>query len=326
MATRDRARAGVARRQAPSKGGSEGVYVALEDLIRMRPRARGFSFLPKQPIESLLSGRHASRMRGRGLNFEEIRKYLPGDDIRTIDWKITARTRETHVRVYTEERDRPAILVVDQRINMFFGSARALKSVVAAEMAALGAWRVFDEGDRVGAIVFNDEETVEVRPRRSRRTVLNILHQVLRQNQALRADSSVQPNRPALNQALSSVARLAGHDYIVAVLSDFDGSNDETTRLITRLAIHNDVVVFLIHDPTSRMIPSGVDLVVSDGRLQAEVRGTQGKIRDQVQAFSDERAARIMDWQNSLGVPVLPISTAEDPVDQLIRLTGGGRR
>ncbi len=326
MATRDRARAGVARRQAPSVGGAAGVHVTLEDLIRMRPRARGFSFLPKQPIESLLAGRHASRMRGRGLNFEEIRKYLPGDDIRTIDWKITARTRETHVRVYTEERDRPAIIVVDQRINMFFGTVRALKSVVAAEMAALGAWRVFDEDDRVGAIIYNDEETVEVRPQRSRRTVLNILHQVLSQNQALRADSSVQPNRQALNQALSSVARLAGHDYIVAVLSDFDGADDETTRLITRLAIHNDVVVFLIHDPTSRMIPSGVDLVVSDGRLQAEVRGTQGKIREQVQAFSEERAARIMDWQTSLGVPVLPISTAEDPVDQLIRLTGGGRR
>ena len=326
MATRDRARAGVARRQSPSEGGATGVYVTLEDLIRMRPRAQGFSFLPKKAIESLLSGRHASRMRGRGLNFEEIRKYLPGDDIRTIDWKITARTRETHVRVYTEERDRPAIMVVDQRINMFFGSVRALKSVVAAEMAALGAWRVFDEGDRVGAIVFNDEETVEVRPQRSRRTVLNILHKVLGQNQALRADSSVQTNPEALNQALSSAARLAGHDYMVAVLSDFDGADDETTRLITRLAMHNDVVVFLIHDPTSRMIPSGVDLVVSDGRLQAEMRGTQGKIREQVQAFTDERAARIMDWQTSLGVPVLPISTAEDPVDQLIRFTGGGRR
>ena len=326
MATRDRARAGIARRQAPSEGSSPGVYVTLEDLIRMRPRARGFSFLPRQPIESLLSGRHASRMRGRGLNFEEIRKYLPGDDIRTIDWKITARTGETHVRVYTEERDRPAILVVDQRINMFFGSTRALKSVVAAEMAALGAWRVFDAGDRVGAIVFNDEESVEVRPQRSRATVLTILHQVLSQNRALRADGSVQTNPPALNQALSSVARLAGHDYLVAVLSDFDGADEETTRLITRLAIHNDVVVFLIHDPISRMLPSDVDLVVSDGRLQAEVRGSQGKVRDQVQAFSDQRMARIMDWQDSLGVPVLPISTAEEPVDQLIRLTGAGRR
>jgi len=326
VATRDRARAGIGRRQAPSEGSSPGVYVTLEDLIRMRPRARGFSFLPRQPIESLLSGRHASRMRGRGLNFEEIRKYLPGDDIRTIDWKITARTGETHVRVYTEERDRPAILVVDQRINMFFGSTRALKSVVAAEMAALGAWRVFDAGDRVGAIVFNDDESVEVRPQRSRRTVLNILHQVLSQNRALRADGSVQTNPPALNQALKSVARLAGHDYIVAVLSDFDGADEETTRLITRLAIHNDVVVFLIHDPISRMLRSDVDLVVSDGRLQAEVRGSQGKVRDQVQAFSDQRMARIMDWQDSLRVPVLPISTAEEPVDQLIRLTGAGRR
>ncbi|MGD8898369.1 MAG: DUF58 domain-containing protein, partial [Acidobacteriota bacterium] len=99
-------------------------------------RAEGYSFLPRQPVHSVLAGRHASRMRGRGLNFEEIRGYLPGDDIRTIDWKVTARTREPHVRVYTEERDRPALLLVDQRQSMFFGSRRAMKSVVAAEVAA----------------------------------------------------------------------------------------------------------------------------------------------------------------------------------------------
>ncbi len=101
---------------------SSGVYVSLDDLIRLEHKARGFSFLPRYAITSLLSGRHASRLRGRGLNFEEIRAYLPGDDIRTIDWKVTARTRKTHVRVYTEERDRPAILVVDQRMSMFWHS------------------------------------------------------------------------------------------------------------------------------------------------------------------------------------------------------------
>ena len=91
-----------------------GVYVSLEDLIRIRHRTRGFSFLPRQPVHSLLAGRHASKVRGRGLNFEEIRGYLPGDDVRSIDWKVTARTRKTHVRVFTEERDRPALLVVER--------------------------------------------------------------------------------------------------------------------------------------------------------------------------------------------------------------------
>ena len=108
------------------------IYADLEQLVRLEHRARGFSLLPRQPIHSILAGRHASRLRGRGLNFEEIRGYLPGDDVRPMDWKVTARMREPHVRVYTEERDRPVLFLVDQRASMFFGSRRAMKSVAAA--------------------------------------------------------------------------------------------------------------------------------------------------------------------------------------------------
>ncbi|HEY1338556.1 MAG TPA: DUF58 domain-containing protein [Bryobacteraceae bacterium] len=112
---------------------TSGVYATLEDLVRLRHRVTGFSYLPRQPVRSLLAGRRASKLRGRGLNFEEIRKYLPGDDIRQIDWKVTARTRQPHSRIYTEERERPVILAIDQRLGMFFGSRRNLKSVTAAE-------------------------------------------------------------------------------------------------------------------------------------------------------------------------------------------------
>src|SRR6187431_225997 len=128
-----------------------GVYADLAELVALRHRARGFSFLPRQPVQSLLAGRHASRLRGRGLNFEEIRRYQPGDDIRRIDWKVTVRTRLTHSRVYTEERERGVLLLVDQRIGMFFGSVKNMKSVTAAETAALAAWRVLAQKDRIGA-------------------------------------------------------------------------------------------------------------------------------------------------------------------------------
>jgi hypothetical protein len=133
-----------------------GVYADLSELVRLKFRTRGFSFLPRQPVQSILAGRHASRLRGRGLNFEEIRRYLPGDDIRNMDWRVTARMRTPHVRVYTEERDRPVLLVVDQRQSRFFGSRRAMKSVVAAEATALAAWRVLQAGDRVSGLVFDD--------------------------------------------------------------------------------------------------------------------------------------------------------------------------
>ena len=146
---------------------NDGVYVTLDELVRLQHKASGFSFLPRQPVHSILSGRHASKLRGRGLNFEELRNYLPGDDTRNIDWKVTARTRVPHVRVYTEEKDRTVWLLIDQRVNMFFGSQQRMKSVVAAQVAAISAWRVLSVGDRVGALVFNDSEISVIQPHRS---------------------------------------------------------------------------------------------------------------------------------------------------------------
>src|SRR5215470_1321819 len=141
------------------------AYVSLDDLLRLRHRAKGFSFLPKQPVHSLLAGRHASRLRGRGLEFEELRRYYEGDDVRAIDWRATARLNEPQLRVYKEERDRSVVLLVDQRLSMFFGSRQAMKSVVAAEAAALSAWRVTSLGDRIGGIVFSESGLEEIRPR-----------------------------------------------------------------------------------------------------------------------------------------------------------------
>src|ERR1700741_1447956 len=125
-----------------------GVYVDLDELIALDQHGHRVSFLPRQAVHSLLSGRYASPMRGRGLNFEEIRDYRPGDDVRSIDWKVTARLQQPHVRVFNEERDRQTLLVVDQRLSMFFGTRRAMKSVTAAQAAAIAAWRILDSGDR----------------------------------------------------------------------------------------------------------------------------------------------------------------------------------
>ena len=303
--------------------GVPGVYVTLEDLMLLQHRTRGaFSFLPRQPVHSLLAGRHASRIRGRGLNFEELRGYLPGDDVRTIDWKVTARTRKPYVRVFTEERDRPALMVVDQRLTMFFGTKKNLKSVTAAELAAAGAWRVFDAGDRVGAMVFDDTEVRDVRPHRSRRTVQQILHLLVEKNSALRADSEAQPGPSMLNRALEGVARIAKHDYVVAIISDFDGADEETTRIVTQLAQHNDVLAVPVHDPSSTEIPSGARLVVGDGELQVELDVGKASTRRRLQEMADQRLASVMAWQDDLGVAVLPVSAGEDSLDQMRTLLG----
>jgi uncharacterized protein (DUF58 family) len=315
----------VARKGTPEATTSEpGVYARLADLVALEYKAKGYSFLPRQPVHSVLAGRHSSRMRGRGLNFEELRGYLPGDDVRTIDWKVTARTREPHVRVYTEERDRPGLLIVDQRASMFFGSQRAMKSTVAAEVAALGAWRVLAQGDRVGALVFDDQDMEEIRPHRSRRTVLRILGTVVEKNHALSAESQI-PRQPGmLNEALRAAERVCTTDHVVAIVSDFDGVDDETERLVTRLARHNDVIALPVWDPLTGGLPPGGRVLVSEGELQVEMDLGTEQVRTDMAEQAGKRLGRVLAWSSERGVPVLPLTTAEDVPEQVWRLLGGG--
>ncbi len=299
-----------------------GVYATLDDLIALRQRARGFSFLPRQPVHSLLAGRHASRLRGRGLNFEEIRRYQVGDDIRQIDWKVTARTRKTHSRVFTEERERATLLLVDQRVTMFFGSVRNMKSVTAAEAAALAAWRVLAQKDRVGALVFNDSTIEEIRPQRSQSTVMRILHAVIQQNQALSVSDGARSNPGMFNEVLRRCGRIAGHDSLVCIISDATGQNDETRRLLTGIARHNDVLFAFVHDPLEAELPAAGPLVFGDGAQQLEVDTDDRGLRERYRtAFAEQRAAG-RKFLLHRETPVLPLSTAEGVAEQVRRLLG----
>jgi uncharacterized protein (DUF58 family) len=299
-----------------------GVYADLDELIRLQFKVQGVSFLPRQPVQSLLAGRRASRLRGRGLDFEEIRRYIPGDDIRTMDWRVTARTRKPHTRVYTEERDRPVLLVVDQRLSMFFGSQAAMKSVTAAEVAALAAWRTLSVGDRVGALVFNDREVREVPPHRSRQRVMQILETVVEMNHTLRVDGDIEPNPAMLNRVLERVLHLAKHDYLVAMISDFNGADEATKNAVTRLAVHNDVIAFFIHDPLEARLPSLGKVIVSQGEWQLEVDTGDAAFRSRFSEQFEKELKNARDLMLKRGIPVLPIHTAGGVREQFMELLG----
>jgi uncharacterized protein (DUF58 family) len=298
-----------------------GVYADLAELVRLKFRTRGFSFLPRQPVHSILAGRHASQLRGRGLNFEQIRRYLPGDDIRHMDWRVTARTRTPHVRVYSEERDRPVLLVIDPRQNMFFGR-RAMKSVVAAEVSALADWRVLQAGDRVGALVFEDAEVVEIPPQRSEQQVLRILGTVVRKNHALRVDPNRRANPAMLNRVLERVARLALHDYLVCAIGDAFGADPESVRYMTVISAHNDVLFALIYDPLEETLPNAGRLIMAEGKLQLEVNTANPGLRQHYHTEFEQRLARIHELSRQREIPVLPLSTAEPVPEQVRRLLG----
>ena len=299
------------------------INISLQHLQQLEGPARGLSFLPRQPAKSILNGQHASRLRGRGLNFEELRSYLPGDDIRSIDWKATARKREPHVRVYTEERDRPALVIVDQRQSMFFGTSHCMKSVTAAEVAAVTAFRVLAKGDRIGGIVFDDKRVDEFKPQRSRRALYALLKNIEKKNQALSADNPPVTEPMPLNQPLQAASRIARHDHLIVVVSDFDGIDDETHRHVTDLARGNDVCLMLIHDPWAADMPRGLDIVASDGELQVSLDTTTEKGWARLNKASRNRLQNIVDWQSISGVTVFPITTGQATIPQLQKLLGG---
>jgi uncharacterized protein (DUF58 family) len=293
------------------------VYSNLDDLVRLRYQASGFSFLPRQPVHSILSGRHASRLRGRGLNFEELRNYLPGDDIRNIDWKVTARTQKPHVRVYTEEKDRPVWLLVDQRMSMFFGSKWKMKSTIAAEAAAISAWRVLSGGDRVGAIVFNDEQRVTIQPHRSDQRVMQILKQLVEFNQKLSIQSPTKPSEGMLDEALNEVLQFAKHDCLVIIISDGTGLNPLSRKRITQLSQHNDLLFAYVYDPLEQQIPRSGPLWFTDGSNQLELDSSKSLFGQSYTNDFDENLERMKTVSRQYSIPLLPCSTERSVLEQV---------
>jgi uncharacterized protein (DUF58 family) len=292
------------------------AYATLEELMRLRSRAHGFSLLPHQPPGGALAGRHTSRLRGRGLDFVELRRYQDGDDVRAIDWPATARQRAPYVRIYAEERDRAVLLLVDQRLSMFFGSRRAMKSVAAADVAALAAWRVERAGDRIGAVIFDDSACTVIRPARGQAAVQRVLSEIVRLNGQLRAEA-VAADSTALNRALSAVARLATHDCLVVIISDAGGADATTTRLVSTIAVHNDVFAIFVYDPLEAALPSLGPVVVAEGAARLAVDTSATPVRTGVaQDFAARRAA-VANFGRHRAIPVIEVRTDADAGTQV---------
>jgi len=295
----------------------ERVYTSLKHLMRLKHHAHGFSFLPKQPVKSVLMGRKRSSIRGRGLDFVELRDYRPGDDIRSMDWRVTNRMRKPYVRIYAEEKDRPVMIIVDQRRGMFFGSQWKMKSVIAAELAALTAWKALEDGDRVGFIFLGDERFVECPPTRSRAKIQQYMALLAKFNQKLRANAEVNASNLSMPELLTKTEKLITHDYLVIVISDFNDRQSRVLESLSKITEHNDIIVYYIADSLEHDIGKLQDIVVGDGEFQMQIDSKNSKLIKDYNTFTKQAVSRIHETFAKHNIPMLSFNTEDDVAKQI---------
>jgi uncharacterized protein (DUF58 family) len=243
-----------------------------------------------------------------------------------MDWRVTRRMGSPFVRVYTEEKDRPVWLVVDQRVSMFFGSRRQMKSVAAAEAAALTAWRVIAAGDRVGALLFNDSQQTYASPSRAANSMMRWLDQMASMNQALGSRLASTTTASGLEEALSTLQRHISHDGLVIIISDFEGWDEGCLTRLKDIRQRNDVIAAVVTDPLEHSVESADKLIVSDGYYQLAVAKESGETQRRFRQAFQRRLTDLTENLKRHAIPLIPITTTADVATQLQQQLGGQQR
>ena len=298
------------------KAVDEGVYVSLSELLKFGYMPKNFNIRPNAAVLTRLSGRHQSSMRGRGMDFSEMKQYVQGDDTRNMDWKATRRTGKPYIRVYNEERDRNVWLVVSQMNSMFFGSNLRMKSVSAAHTAALMAFKALEMGDRVGAVVYNNDEVKFFKATSSKNNLVQIMTEIERQNHLLNA-SNGDNQKASIGKSLKALSALVKHDDLVVLIGDGRAMDEETAKHITRINVHNDVIGALIYDPMEEAIVKSPSLFITDGIDMVDVDSSDKQLIERYRERLSERKEDFQKLSRKNAMPVLSISTEFPVLDQL---------
>ncbi len=295
-----------------------GVYTDLSSLLELRFGARDLKLFAREPARSMLLGETRSRYRGRGMEFEEVRLYQPGDDIRTIDWRVTARTGKTHTKLFCEERERPVHIVLDQRSTMFFGSERRFKSVLAAEVATCLAWAALAGSDRIGGQIIGDSAESDIRARRNKHAVLQFIHEINEFNHAL---PGVEPITRTLAYMLEECRRISRPGTAIFVISDFHDMDSDAEKSLGLLGRHVDLTLIRTVDKLEENMPVEGRLGISDGTHASVVEVTRGLLK----TYREEQQLRdaiLKRAASRSAATLVEIGTEEQPLSFLLRLYG----
>lgn len=296
--------------------GFNGVDLSLDELLYYRSQTVRW-LPPARSVWSQQAGQHQSRQIGRGMDFSEVRQYQAGDDIRAIDWRVTARTGKPHTKLFSEEREKPVILFVDFSHSMRFGSTLMLKSVQTAHMASLIGWLTVTQQDRIGAVLDTGNELVELKPRPRQQGALALIQQLMACHQQAR-HASHPPASPSLTQAFQTLLRLCPKGSEVILLSDFVRFLPEHQPLLAQLRQHN--VVRFVHfvDPLElgKTAYRGVERV-SDRHHTQWLDFSSRRTRHQIEQAFESKQQQLHTYAASLGIHVTTLSSDQPLLSQL---------
>jgi len=300
------------------------VSVSQAGLIRLNGPARAIA-LDVLRVNSLQTGAYVSHFRGRGMEFDESRPYQPGDDPRSIDWRVTARSTTAYTKLFREERERPVLVVVDLRASMHFATRGCFKSVNASRAAALLSWAAHHRGDRLGGLIFGDTTHRELKPRLGRQAALRYVHElVTHPDWEKRQRSRNEDEEAPLTQAMSALRRVARPGSLVVILSDFIGFARSAQSYLSSVARHNEVLAVFINDPLERKLPppGRYRLVSREDELAIDTMAKAAR-HDYESAFQ-ARSQDLAAFCQRYGIHLMQLSTEDDPVTAL--QTALGRR
>lgn len=268
-------------------------------------------------ILSRQSGDYQSPFRGRGMEFDESRLYQPGDDIRNIDWRVTARTGKTHTKLFREERERPVFVWLDLRTPMHFATRGRYKSVLAAQLAALIAWSALNNGDRVGGVIFSEHDHHELKPRRGKTAVLRLINRIAN-DVAWTRPASRGGDRRSLEHALQRLRRVARPGSLVFLISDFRELDSQAQIPLARLSRHNEVAMLFVYDQLEEELPPPGRYRVLDGGREFLLDTSDSHLAGQYQQQFRARLDRLQQLSAGNSIRLLPCRTDAEPLSVLL--------
>jgi uncharacterized protein (DUF58 family) len=294
------------------------VQIEADDIARVRSSTliglhRDAQTLPliSNKIKAQVAGGFLSSFRGRGMEFDESRLYQPGDDIRSIDWRVTARSGRTHTKIYREERERPVLLWLDLSRSMFFGSRNCFKAVLAAKLTALFAWSSVQQGDRLGGLIYSEHDHVEFRPMSGRRSCLHLIQKIT-SHPAWDQTPHQGENPTASVQALNRLRQVSKPGSLIILFSDFRFMNQESRFHLARMAQHNDVILIFTHDPLEQALPPAGQYRLTDGVRQLWFDSSSQRARQQYEDRFSEQFSKLEELALQHRLHLIDVSTADD--------------